>query len=137
MSLPRYWYETRDKFVMCPSTPIGIATQCDWALMIPCLFTGPNPYVSPKTIFVHTPMLPHFVESTLKFMNESHRFVLVSAGSDATVPRALYGDHDFRGFTGDPNSYWGKLANDPRLIHWFCENHDLLHPKVSAIPTGL
>jgi hypothetical protein len=28
-------------------------------------------------------------------------------------------------------------VNDPRLIHWFCENHDLDHAKLSTLPTGL
>lgn len=26
--------------------------------------------------------------------------------------------------------------NDPRLIHWFCENHDMNHPKLSTLPCG-
>ena len=41
----------------------GISAACDWALMVPCLFG--NPYKAPRTIFVMTYMLPHFVESTL------------------------------------------------------------------------
>ena len=40
----------------CPMEPTGIAATCDWALLVPCLFgdiTKP-----PKTVFVHTLMLP-------------------------------------------------------------------------------
>lgn len=86
-------------------------------------------------------MLPHFIESTLYFMDHSYRFVLVSGGTDMTIPRGA-GDsryHLLRGFAqgGDGGAYFQKLLNDPRLIHWFCENHDLNHAKLSTLPTGL
>ncbi len=109
-SLHKYWCETRDKNVMCPSTPMAIAAHCDWAHMIPCMFTGPHPELSPRTIDVHPVMLPHFVESTLAGMNKTHRFILITGGSDGTIPRAFYADHDFRGFNGDMKSYWGECC---------------------------
>lgn len=119
--------------------PLGVATNFDWAMMIPCMFG--NPLKAPSTIFVHNYMLPHFIESTLHFMNPDYRFVLVSGGTDMTIPRGA-GDsryHLLRGFAqgGDGGSYFQKLVNDPRLIHWFCENHDLDHAKLSTLPTGL
>ena len=86
---------------------MGIATQCDWALVVPCLYTA-DPFVSPKTIFVHTYMLSHFVESTLYFMDHSYRFVLVTGGTDATIPRSLDPRfHALRGFANSPDG--GKL----------------------------
>lgn len=119
--------------------PLGISTQVDWALMVPCMFGDPNK--PPSTIFVHNYMLPHFIESTLHFMDPTYRFVLVSGGTDLTIPRSA-GDsryHLLRGFAqgADGGSYFQKLVNDPRLIHWFCENHDLNHAKLSTLPTGL
>jgi hypothetical protein len=118
--------------------PLGVSTQVDWALMIPCMFGNPNK--PPSTIFVHNYMLPHFIESTLHFMDPTYRFVLLSGGTDLTIPRGA-GDqryHLLRGFSQGPDggSYFQKLLNDPRLIHWFCENHDLEHPKLSTLPTG-
>lgn len=50
----QYWYETRPQGMICPQIPSGIAAQCDWALMIPCLFGNVN--IPPKSIFVHTLM---------------------------------------------------------------------------------
>lgn len=121
---------------MCPVTPIGIATHCDWALLVPCLFTA-TPHISPKLFFVSTMFLPHFVESTLPRMEQNARFVLISAGVDMTVPRSFFNyGPKLRGFSGDMGSYWGKILNDPRVIHWYCENHDLNHPKVSTLPTA-
>lgn len=134
-----YWFETRTPYSSCEMTPLGVSTQFDWALMVPCMFG--NPLKPPSTIFVHNYMLPHFIESTLHFMDPSYRFVLVSGGTDLTIPRSA-GDRRYsllRGFSQNPDggSYFQKLVNDPRLIHWFCENHDLTHPKLSTLPTGL
>ncbi len=123
--------------MLCPGTPIGIATHTDWTLLVPCLFTGPDPYALPRTIFVHTPFLPHFVESTLPGIHKDARFILLSAGADMTVPRSFFSyNYKLRGFSGDINSAWGKILNDPRVIHWYCENHDMNHPKLSTLPTG-
>lgn len=119
--------------------PSGISTQFDWTFTVPCMFGDPNK--APSTIFVVSYMLPHFIESTLHFMDPTYRFVLVSGASDMTVPRSS-GDsryHVMRGFSagGDGGSYFQKLVNDPRLIHWYAENHDLNHAKLSTLPTGL
>jgi hypothetical protein len=86
-------------------------------------------------------MISHFIESTLYFMDHSYRFVLISGGTDMTIPRSA-GDsryHLMRGFAQgmDGGAYFQKLVNDPRLIHWFCENHDVNHEKISTLPTGL
>jgi hypothetical protein len=118
--------------------PTGLSQYTDWTLMVPCLFgdvTRP-----PRIIYVHHYMISHFIESTLHFMDPYHRFVLVSGGTDLTIPRSVdtrY--HLLRGFAQgeDGGSYFQTLVNDPRLIHWFCENHDLAHPKISTLPTGM
>ncbi len=70
-------------------------------------------------------------------INASARFILLSAGIDMTVPRSFFNyGPKMRGFSGDMSSYWGRILNDPRVIHWYCENHDLNHPKLSTLPTG-
>ena len=85
-------------------------------------------------------MLPHFIESTMYFMNESYRFVLVTGGTDLTIPRSVdprY--HPLRGFRNseDGGSYFETLINSPHLIHWFSENHDITHHRISTLPTGM
>lgn len=97
----------------------------------------------PQTIWVHTYMLSHFVESTLNFMPKDWRFVLISGGADLTVPRCAgdvrWSNKLLRGFSNGPNggSYWQRIVNDPRIVHYYAENHDLNHPKVSTLPTAM
>ena len=74
-----YWYETRAINSSCPQVPQGVAVVADWALMVPCMFG--NPAIKPKIVYVHTYMLPHFIESTYRFADKSDwHFVLVSSG---------------------------------------------------------
>lgn len=119
--------------------PQGISTRTDWTLTIPCMYGDPNRL--PRTIFVQHSMLPHFVENTLRYMDPTHRFVLISGGTDITMPRQI--DFRFaefgRGFSKEPPYGYNFLAlvNAPQLIHWFCENHDVNHEKISTLPTGL
>jgi len=132
-----YKYESRIQFSSCEMEPAGISTQFDWACLVPCMFG--NPHRAPSTVFVSTFMLPHFVEHTLNNMDPRYRFVLISGGEDLTVPRSV--DVRFpklRGFADSPDGgeYYQRLLNDPRIIHWFCENHDMVHPKISTLPTG-
>lgn len=135
-----YWYETRYPNSSCPQTPQGIATLCDWALMVPCLFG--NMSHPPRTIYVHSLFLSHFIESTFNFMDPTWRFVLITSGSDQTIPRNIgdvrYRSHPMRGFSTeeDGGEYFQRLINSPKLIHWFAENHDVTHPKLSTLPTG-
>jgi hypothetical protein len=131
-----YWYETRNVNMSCPMTPQGIAATCDWALMVPCLFGDITK--SPKTIFVHTLMLPHFAESTLRFLNDSFRFVLISGSTDQTVPNGS-GDTRYKTLRNMPQGMinWNRIINSETVVHWFAENKDAYHPKLSTLPTGL
>lgn len=133
-----YWYETRTPNSSCPMMPDGIAAEADWALMVPCMFGKPD--ISPRIIYVHSAMLPHFVGSPLRFMNTTDRFVLVSAGLDMTVPRQIDQRYkqSLRGFGGnDGGQFFRILVEHPMIIHWFAENRDVLHPKLSTLPTGM
>lgn len=135
-----YWYETRFVNMSCPQLPSGISATTDWTLTIPCLFGDTN--VLPKTVFVHSLMLPHFVESTLNFMSKKARFVLIISGTDATIPRSTgdlrYSRKVLRGFQSSSTGgeYWQKLINDKRILHMYVEGRDLGGPKVSTLPTG-
>jgi hypothetical protein len=131
----RYWYETRVRNAACPMEPIGIAAATDWSLMCTCLFGDTD--TLPRTIFVHTYMLSHFYESTLKFMDKSARFILYTGGTDMTIPE---GSGDVRygapRWFGAHSQGWESMVKDPRIVHWFAENHDISHPKLSTLPTG-
>jgi hypothetical protein len=120
-------------------TPHGIATIADWALMLPCMYGDLR--VPPKVVFVHHLMLPHFTSHILPKLPTSYRFVLVSSGTDQTIPTSS-GDMRFqplRGFANTPDGgpNWVTLTNHKQIIHWFCENHDLSHPRVSTLPVGV
>lgn len=131
-----YDYNRRDPTRMCPDVLVGIATYTDWSMLVPCLFTA-NPHKSPRTFYVHTLMLTHFVENTLPNLDPSFRFVLITSGCDYTVPRSFFADRAIRGFAdASADSYWMRILNDKRVVHWFAENHDMNHPKVSTLPTG-
>lgn len=84
-------------------------------------------------------MLPHFVQHTLKAIDPTFRFILVTGGVDMTIPRSFfcpYPPWKLPGFSESMDSSWGKLLNDRRIVHWFAENHDMNHPKLSTLPTG-
>lgn len=56
-----------------------------------------------------------------------------------TVPRSIDPRfHPLRGFANSPDggNYFQRLVNDERIIHWFAENKDVNHPKLSTLPTG-
>ena len=93
----QYWYETRTPNCSCPITPKGIAAAADWAVLVPCLFG--NVTKPPKLVYVSTMMLPHFSESTLRFMPLDWRFILISAGHDRTIPNSS-GDRRYQALSG-------------------------------------
>ena len=133
-----WWYETRMVNASCPILPSGFSATTDWAFLPLCLFgdvTKP-----PKTIFVHTHMLPHFIESTLPVLPKSYRFILITAGVDRTIPSSTgdlrYMSRPLRKFGSEDSDGWTKLMKDSRILHMFAENRDSNHPKVSTMPTG-
>eukprot|EP00605_Chrysophyceae_sp_TOSAG23-4_P000955 GSChrysophyteH1.ASY1.ANO1.1055.1 assembled CDS len=140
-----WWYETREVNASCPVLPEGFGTRTDWTLNQLCLFGNVTPEgPGPKTIFVETHMLPHFAESTLKFMPRRFKFILISAGADRTIPNSTgderYVRQPLRNFRSDYNGHLGAnfaaIINDHRVLHWFAENRDIEHPKLSTLPTG-
>ena len=119
--------------------PQGIAAMCDWALLLPCFYG--NWEIPPKTVFVHHLMLPHFVSYVLPNLPSHYRFVLVSSGTDQTIPTGR-GDVRFTPLNGfantvDGGANWQLLTTHSQIIHWYCENHDLLNANVSTLPIGV
>ena len=54
-------------------------------------------------------------------------FILVSGGGDCECPNQIFDtDAEFQNFMDCPN-----------IVHWFCQNVLLKHPKITPIPLGL
>lgn len=147
-----YWYETRIPNTTCPQLPQGIAAACDLAAMVPCFYASSQILLPaeerqskdwPRTIFVHTLQLPHFVESTLRFIEnivtKDHKFVIVVAGYDATTPQSSLDSRykALRGFGGGGGQFWNELLSNAHVAHVFLENHDMEHEKLSTLPSGI
>ena len=119
--------------------PRGLAALCDWALLVPCFYGDINR--APRTVFVHHLMLAHFAKILLPIISNKFKFVLVSSGTDQTIPTGR-GDVRFQpldGFadTDDGGPLWQILTSHPQILHWYCENHDIRHENVSTLPLGV
>jgi len=76
------------------------------------------------TLYVCNSAIPVFA----KRMNEvHHKFILVSGDADETNYEALFATHDD----------FLKFINNDNLIHWFSQNCDVAHPKITQMPIGL
>ena len=76
------------------------------------------------SIYICSSAILHFISNMLPLIDFS--FILVSGDCDETVPQEILNNNDFL-----------KLVNDPRLIHWFCQNMTLEHDKITRMPIGL
>jgi hypothetical protein len=55
-------------------------------------------------------------------------YILFSGDSDDTISDEFF---------NDINPQFETFLNDERLIHWYCQNCVIKHPKVSIIPIGM
>jgi hypothetical protein len=71
-------------------------------------------------------------------MNDTFRFILLSGATDQTVPNGS-GDQRYKPLRNMPQgmSNWNGIINSEKVVHWFAENRDAYHPKLSTLPTGL
>jgi len=76
------------------------------------------------SIYICSSAILHFINSMMPLIDFS--FILVSGDCDETVPQEVLTHNDFN-----------KLLNDPRLIHWFCQNMTIDHNKITRMPIGL
>lgn len=95
-----------------------------------CRFRGPRHHLQiegpaqlralqrARVIFVYTHLLDSFIRHILPHLTQ--RFVLISHSSDHRV------EGRFRPF-----------LDDVRLVHWFAQNVETEHPKLTALPIGL
>lgn len=89
----------------------------------------------PRTIFVKTESLRVFTTKILPHI--IHPFVLYTGSNDFTIPNNV----DLRFDSTEKQSIylpiWKEITSHKHLLHWYVENHDELHPKVSTMPIGL
>lgn len=83
----------------------------------------PTNSADPWYVWVRGDQLPQFVEMVAPKL--LRRYILVS-GSDDRGPLRMLGE---TGLVG--------ILNSTRLVHWFAEAADFVHPKLDAVPTGL
>jgi len=119
--------------------PRGIAAHCDWALLVPCVYGDLSR--APRTVFVHHLMLAHFAKIVLPLIPADWKFVLVTSGTDQTIPTGR-GDERFQVLDGfanhdDGGPLWQLLTTHPQVLHWYCENHDISNANVSTLPIGV
>ena len=110
----------------------GIATSCD---IYPTHILSDNFQFDPKpyqniqfkdTVYVVTTQLREFIDRILPTLISP--FILVTGSSVLGTPKEV---------CQYTNINMDSLLADKRIIHWFCQNNDYSHPKVSPIPLGL
>jgi hypothetical protein len=76
------------------------------------------------SIYICSSAIAHFINTMLPLIN--FQFILVSGDCDETIPQEIL----------TPNNF-NNLINNKRVLHWFCQNMTLDHPKITRIPIGL
>lgn len=76
------------------------------------------------SIYICSSAIPDFINRMLPSIDTS--FILVSGDCDETIPDEILNTEDFT-----------KLLDDPRLLHWFCQNMTIDHVKITRMPIGL
>lgn len=108
----------------------GLMKACDYHSNMPissvCQVVGYDftNLTDKSTIYICGNAIPHFL-SILPHIR--HSFILVSGDCDETMP-----DDRFQTV-----EQFHSFINDPRIIHWFCQNWVGDHPKVSILPIGM
>lgn len=78
----------------------------------------PEHYDNPTKVFVKSAYIKDFFNKHIhKFQN---RFILVSHNSDYNIDES-----------------YATFADNPMVIHWFAQNLNIRHPKISMIPIGV
>jgi hypothetical protein len=64
----------------------------------------------------------------------NQKLVLITASEDVTLPNQIYAR--WRSFNHDEREIIKNILNDKRVIHWFAENVDETHVKMTSLPLG-
>ena len=71
-----------------------------------------------SVVFVFIDLLPVFAEKILPEVK--NRFILITHKGDINITKD-----------------YAYIADNPKIIHWFAQNCDFEHPKITPIPIGL
>ena len=111
----------------------GILKSCDYYSYTPVSsVTHLLNYPNLETVkHIKTPSIYICTSTLVKFMNEvlpliDFPFILVSGDCDETIPQEIINQSEFN-----------NLLNNTRLVHWFCQNMTVQHPKITQMPIGL
>lgn len=94
----------------------------------------------PSIIFVKTDYIARFFQTIHPYLTVP--YVLITHNSDCTIPYPDFNSDNIRYIMYSqpeyplPDNYLAYL-DDPKLIHWFTQNCNGSHPKLSPIPIGL
>jgi hypothetical protein len=111
----------------------GILKSCDYYSYTPVssvkhLINYPNletiKQIKNPSIYICTSALIIFMNEVLPLIN--FPFILVSGDCDETIPQEIVNQNEFN-----------NLLNNTQLIHWFCQNMTVKHPKITQMPIGL
>jgi len=108
--------------------PRGSAGHCDWVISDRIFFGCVD---TPRYVYVHTDLIGDFADLVPLL---KQRVVLITGSSDWTVPNQM--DKRARKFPQLRHG-WSILTEHYNIIHWFAENLDTVHPKVSPMPIGM
>jgi hypothetical protein len=75
-------------------------------------------------IYICNTAIKHFYD--MLFPQLQTKFILISGDSDSTMPYDILKIEQFN-----------NLINNDKLVHWFCQNLSIKHPKMTIMPIGL
>ena len=76
------------------------------------------------TVYIQADAISDFVKNVLPQIRV--RFILVTGDGDQTIPKDVLSKKRFQ-----------KFIKDHRLLHWYSQNLNIQHPKMTGIPIGL
>ena len=79
-----------------------------------------------EVVWLYSSAIVWFANNILPNLNVP--IILVTAGSDESMPRHFYSHEEFL-----------AIIENPNILHWFTQNYDIdeAHPKFSPIPIGI
>ncbi|MTW23150.1 sulfotransferase domain-containing protein [Allochromatium palmeri] len=120
----------------------GIAALCDWCVVTDRNKSGTSACIrgdlnrQPRTVFLSMrsglQALHYFRQEVLPLIESP--FVLLSGSEDVTLPNQY--DQRWPRATAEQRQCFDEIIADTRVLHWFAENRDSEHPKLSTLPTG-
>lgn len=106
----------------------GILESCDTRSITPISsikqVINYNKIIRSGVVYICGSAISHFIEKG--FDNIREKIILVSGDCDEDMPNDVIDEQTFKQF-----------IEDPRIIHWYCQNMTVIHPKITIIPIGL